>query len=190
VNGPSWLGDDFGDALAKIGTPAYVLDRNGIIRWMNARAIELFGDHRGHHFTATVAPEGESASRLAFAQKQLGSTRTTDYETVLRLTSGEHVPVELHAVSIEDDGQFVGIFGIIDFDERHLARQAASHTLTPRQYEILRMLDQGYSTAQMAETLTLSRETIRNHVRALLAGLKVSSRVEALAEARRRGLLD
>ena len=186
---PSWLGDELGDALAKIGTPAYVLDRNGTIRWMNARAIELFGDHRGRHFTATVSSETEPAARLAFAQKQLGSTRATDHELVLRLASGEHVPAEIHAVSIEDGGQFVGIFGIVDLAEEPVGRRPAPHSLTPRQYEVLQMLGRGYSTTQMAESLTLSRETIRNHVRALLAALEVSSRVEALAEARRRGLL-
>lgn len=186
----AWLGDELGEALGKIGVPAYMLDRNGIIRWMNDRALELFGDRRGTHFSRPVAPEAESAARLAFAQKQLGSDRATRYESVLLLPSGQHVPAEIHAVSIEDGGQFVGIFGIIDIDEEHVPRAPVPSPLTPRQAEVLGMLSQGYSTGQMAEALTLSRETIRNHVRALLLALKVRSRIEALAEARRRGLLD
>jgi DNA-binding NarL/FixJ family response regulator len=53
---------------------------------------------------------------------------------------------------------------------------------------VLELLVNGQSTRQIAESLHLSRETIRNHVRDLLRALGVHSRIEALAEARRRGL--
>lgn len=187
---PPSFGGDLGQALAQINTPAYVLDQSGVIRWMNERAIELFGDHRGAHYLAPVAPEGRSESRLAFTRKRLGSKQTTDYESVLRLRSGEQVPVEIHAVSIENGGRFVGIFGIVAIDEERTVRPGRTADLTPRQYEVLRLLHHGYSTAQMAESLGISPETIRNHIRGLLRTLNVSSRIEALAEARRRGLLD
>jgi PAS domain S-box-containing protein len=187
---PPSFGGDLGQALAQINAPAYVLDQSGVIRWMNARAIELLGDHRGAHYLTPVAPEARAESQLAFAKKRLGSAQTTDYESVLRLRSGEQVPVEIHAVSIENGGRFVGIFGIVAIDEERAARPALPAVLTPRQYEVLRLLHHGYSTAQMAESLRLSTETIRNHIRALLRTLHVSSRIEALAEARRRGLLD
>jgi len=186
---PPLLGGHLEEALAQINLPAYVIDHSGLIRWMNERAIELLGDHRGAHYLAPVAPEGASASRLAFAKKRLGRARTTDYESVLRLRSGEQVAVEIHAVSIEDGGRFIGIFGIVALDEERAVRPTLPAALTPRQSEVLRLLARGYSTTQMAESLSLSRETIRNHVRALLRALHVSSRIEALAEARRRGLL-
>src|ERR1051325_10171723 len=69
---PPSFGGDLGQALAEINAPAYILDHNGVIRWMNARAIELLGDHRGAHYLAPVAPEGTAASRLAFTKKRLG----------------------------------------------------------------------------------------------------------------------
>ena len=40
--------------------------------------------------------------------------------------------------------------------------------LTPRQSEVLQLLEEGRSTTQIAEELHLSRETVRNHIRALL----------------------
>src|SRR5436305_9113762 len=129
---PPPLGGFLGQALAQINLPAYVLDHSGVIRWMNERAIELFGDHRGAHYLAPVAPEGESASRLAFTKKRLGSVRTTDYESVLRLRSGEQVSVGIHAVSIEDGGRFVGIFGIVALDEQRAVRRTVPGALTPR----------------------------------------------------------
>ena len=52
------------------------------------------------------------------------------------------------------------------------------------------MLAAGASTAQIQETLHLSRETVRNHIRNLLRALGAHSRLEAVAVARRRGLID
>jgi DNA-binding CsgD family transcriptional regulator len=60
--------------------------------------------------------------------------------------------------------------------------------LTPRQTEILMLIANGMSTAQIAESLHLSRETVRNHVRNILRELRVHSRVEAVAHAYRDGL--
>jgi DNA-binding NarL/FixJ family response regulator len=56
--------------------------------------------------------------------------------------------------------------------------------LTPRQAEVLRLLERGRSTEQIAEDLGLSRETVRNHVRRLLRAIGASSRLEAVAIAR------
>lgn len=56
--------------------------------------------------------------------------------------------------------------------------------LTPRQAEVLRLLERGRSTAQIAVELHLSRETVRNHVKNLLHAVGVSSRLEAVAVAR------
>jgi PAS domain S-box-containing protein len=188
---PPWLGPEIGDALAGLGAPAYVLDSNGIVRWLNARAIELFGDKRGTHFTATMAPEAQATARIEFTKKLLGTSRSSDFESVEVLRTGEHVPVEIHTVAIEHGGRVVGIFGIIDVDEeRRPAHERPPTDLTPRQHEVMRLLARGSSTAQIAETLNLSRETVRNHIRGLLHAQNVNSRIGALIEARRRGLID
>jgi two-component system nitrate/nitrite response regulator NarL len=56
--------------------------------------------------------------------------------------------------------------------------------LTPRQAEVLALLERGHSTAQIAEELHLSRETVRNHVRHMFRKVGVHSRLEAVAAAR------
>ena len=61
--------------------------------------------------------------------------------------------------------------------------------LTPRQLEVLSYLADGLSTRQIAERLWLSRATVRNHVSAILAALDCHSRLEAVAQGRRLGLL-
>jgi DNA-binding NarL/FixJ family response regulator len=66
---------------------------------------------------------------------------------------------------------------------------SASPVLTPRQLEVLTYLADGLSTKQIAERLWLSGATVRNHVSAILAALEAHSRLEAVAQARRLGLL-
>ena len=61
--------------------------------------------------------------------------------------------------------------------------------LTPRQLEVLGLISRGKSTREISRELFLSEPTVRNHVQALLRALGVHSQLEALAEARRLGLL-
>jgi two-component system, NarL family, response regulator LiaR len=55
--------------------------------------------------------------------------------------------------------------------------------LTAREWEVIDLLKQTKSTAQIADELVLSPETIRSHVKNILRKLKVRSRQEAVAVA-------
>lgn len=61
--------------------------------------------------------------------------------------------------------------------------------LTPRQLEVLSQLSLGRSNKVIAYHLGLSENTVRVHVAAILGHLGVVSRVEAILEAQRRGLV-
>jgi DNA-binding NarL/FixJ family response regulator len=61
--------------------------------------------------------------------------------------------------------------------------------MTPRQCEVLDLLCKGMSNKSIARELQLSENTIRGHVQALFGFLQVSSRLEAVSEARSRGLI-
>ena len=61
--------------------------------------------------------------------------------------------------------------------------------LTGRQAEVLRLLEDGLSNAQIADRLFLSPRTVENHVSALLAKLDSTTRSEAVEKARSEGLL-
>ncbi|HEY2218548.1 MAG TPA: LuxR C-terminal-related transcriptional regulator, partial [Gaiellaceae bacterium] len=56
--------------------------------------------------------------------------------------------------------------------------------LTPRQVEVLHLLERGHSTMQIADELHLSPETVRNHIRRLMRALGAHSRIEAVFLAR------
>lgn len=61
--------------------------------------------------------------------------------------------------------------------------------LTDREYEILLLLTQGLSTRDMAQALSISASTVRNHVQSVLEKLEVHSRLEAVAFAFENGLV-
>ena len=65
-----------------------------------------------------------------------------------------------------------------------------STELTEREREILDLLARGLSNADIAQQLTISVHTVRNHVANLSAKLGAHSKLEALAIAVREGLVD
>jgi predicted ATPase/DNA-binding CsgD family transcriptional regulator len=69
------------------------------------------------------------------------------------------------------------------------AGSAAIVSLTPREQEVLTMLCQRLTNAEMASRLSLSRRTVEDHVARLLGKLNVPNRREAAALAARHGLL-
>src|SRR3954454_16067128 len=57
--------------------------------------------------------------------------------------------------------------------------------LTPREWEVIDLLYHGKTTDEIADSLVLSRETVRSHVKNILRKLGVTSREEAVATAQR-----
>jgi putative two-component system response regulator len=62
--------------------------------------------------------------------------------------------------------------------------------LTPREVEIMNLMTQGLSNKIIATRLDLRLNTVRNHVQRILNKLGAHSKLEAVATARRRGLLE
>jgi PAS domain S-box-containing protein len=178
------MGGDVADAIDRISVPSYGVDPTGVIRWLNPAAKALVGDARGRQLTSVVAPEETRRVREHFARNVAGVENVRDADVVLLGPNGERIKVEVSSVRMHDGSRVVGIFGqISDLDEENEARPPHP-ALTPRQVEILRMLERGKSTQQIADELHLSIETVRNHVRRLLRALGVHTRLEAVALAR------
>jgi DNA-binding NarL/FixJ family response regulator len=68
-------------------------------------------------------------------------------------------------------------------------RRDVGPNLTVREWEVLSLLDEGFNAAQIAEQLIISRNTARNYVQNVLTKLSAHSKLEAVAVARRTGLL-
>jgi DNA-binding NarL/FixJ family response regulator len=62
--------------------------------------------------------------------------------------------------------------------------------LSDREIEILRAIAGGRPTYEMAETLAISENTVRSHVKSILSKLEVHSKAEAVMRAVRLGLIE
>ncbi len=62
--------------------------------------------------------------------------------------------------------------------------------LTPREKEVLQLLSNGHTNAEIAENLFLSEGTVRNYVSSILDKLHVDDRTQAAVIALRSGLVD
>ena len=175
-------------AVGELNVPAYAVDRFGVVRWINSAARKLVGDVRGRQQSSVVVPEHAREARESFLRKMMGTEKATDATIVVREPSGKRVQVEISSCPLRDGSRIVGVFGVVKHREEAPAPNPHPH-LTPRQNQILHLLAHGRSTAQIAEELHLSIDTVRNHVRRLLRALDAHSRIEALAVAHREGIL-
>jgi DNA-binding NarL/FixJ family response regulator len=74
-------------------------------------------------------------------------------------------------------------------DVASAAPQEPPARLTVRQLEVLHLLAEGVTARGIAGRLGLAETTVRNHIRAVLAGLGAHSQLEAVARARAQGLV-
>ncbi|HTY95720.1 MAG TPA: response regulator transcription factor [Solirubrobacteraceae bacterium] len=72
---------------------------------------------------------------------------------------------------------------------REARLDASGHTLTDREFDVLRMLADGESTRGIAERLNYSERTVKNIVHDLLAKMGCRTRAHAVALATRQGVI-
>lgn len=77
------------------------------------------------------------------------------------------------------------------FDDRSAgaARAPTEHPLTDREQEVLAHMRRGLSNVDIAKALTISEQTVKSHVAAILHSLGAASRAEAVAIGFEIGLL-
>lgn len=177
-------------SIAKLTVPAYIVDGTETVRWLNGAALDHFGDVRGKRIAQVVAPADVALARREFAAKMLGTSETSDATIHIRTAGGGQVEVDISSTQlVGKDGSVVGVFGLAAAHETSAAPAADSPRLTPRQMEVLREIAVGRSTAQIAERLGISIQTVRNHISAIMRRLECHSRLEAVLRASDAGLV-
>jgi PAS domain S-box-containing protein len=180
------------DALV---VPASVHDIDGRFMHMNAGAERASG-HTNHELVGRryteLLPAGERHHVEAQFRRAVERGEPTDFETMFVDAGGHLRGTRAQQLPLRDGDEIVGVL-ILAFDVRTLPPVAHAGEpqprLTRRQREILDLVAAGLSTPEVAERLTLSTETVRNHLRNIFRELKAHTRLEALAAAQRVGLL-
>jgi PAS domain S-box-containing protein len=180
------------DSLA---IPASLHDVEGRFVHVNEAAERASGRSRaemlGGHFTDPLPPEARKSVAAQF-RRAVERGEPTDFETVFVDASGQLRGVRAQHLPLRSGGAIVGVL-ILAFDARRPPSGPigleSQPRLTPRQREVLILIAAGLSTAEIATQLTISPETVRNHLRSLFSELHVHTRLEAIAVAQRLGLL-
>ena len=71
-----------------------------------------------------------------------------------------------------------------------IAEHAADDALTPREVDVLRLVASGNANKEIAVRLSLTEETVKSHVRNILAKLGANDRTHAVAICVKRGIID
>jgi PAS domain S-box-containing protein len=175
--------------------PASLHDVEGRFLRVNEAAERVSGRSNaqwlGRHFTEPVPPEARDNVAAQF-RRAVEQGEPTDFETVFVDASGQLRGVRALHLPLRSGDAIVGVL-ILAFGTRRppsgLIGLESQPQLTPRQHEILGLIASGLSTAEIATQLTISPETVRNHLRSIFSELQVHTRLEAIAAAQRLGLL-
>jgi DNA-binding NarL/FixJ family response regulator len=119
------------------------------------------------------------AGAIAYLTKS--ATADQIVEAVRKAAVGEVlIPVGLFAKAIARQHKVVT-------DEQ--ARRRLSAQFTPRELDVLRLLAEGYDTADLAARLNIAPHTVEWHVRHVIEKLGVHSKLQAVIAAARVGLI-
>ena len=75
-------------------------------------------------------------------------------------------------------------------DRLHRGERLPAHVLTPREDEVLKLIAEGSSSKEIAESLTISLKTVERHRSNILAKLGMRDRTELTRYAIRAGLIE
>lgn len=211
--------NDITDLVEGTGDPAFAVDAtHTIVAWNRAaeelleyRAEDVVGrdcaqvisgrNSQGHIVCNTLCP-----FRLAMVR----GDRLRQIELQVRRRSGSTVWVSMTSLVLPVGDPYV-IHVLRDITEdrtrasfvQQVLQAASTLTsgpptaptgngpvlLSPREAEILKLLAAGASTRLIAETLSISPATVRNHIQQIMTALRTHSRLEAVVKALQLRLL-
>ena len=156
-------GDLEEQALEHVNVPTYVLDRAGVIHSMNDAARALVGERNRTPVHVRRGARGDAPRSRAVRPQDHRQHESDRRAGRRRGRAGAHLGVEISSVPLKQGEHVVGYFGQVTnvLEEPHAPPLAAPHAAPIR--EVLRLLERGRSTTQIAEELHLSRDGAQPH---------------------------
>ena len=124
------------------------------------------------------------AQAAAYLSKEVTAEQL--FDAVKRTAKGEHPINESLASRPKVAEQVLHHFQELSLGE---GSEVLIAPVTPREREILTYMAQGYLNKQIAFTLKISEQTVKNHVTSILRKLNANARTQAVVEAIRQGLV-
>jgi PAS domain S-box-containing protein len=159
---------------------------------------------RHHCHVATTALTGTSVTTYdTCVRTKLGEIRWINVSILTFPDSDNFAPLVVHlfrdATQEKQNEQFARqVLGAaehlressIPYVTLSASTDSSAKELTDREREVLSLLAQGLSTRDIAQALSISLSTTRNHIQNILHKLHVHSRLEAVAYAFEHGLIN
>lgn len=100
-------------------------------------------------------------------------------------------PIErvINTIRLAAQGDIVLPVGFIDYINKKMQNKYETLKLTNKETELIKMLMEGYTNKQMAETLYVTQRTVERYLAQIYNILGVSSRVEAIEIVQEKGLI-
>jgi DNA-binding CsgD family transcriptional regulator len=161
--------------------------------WRMLGGADVAADHLAEPFAVMVAGDTAAAAR---AWEELGSPVWTAYALAL---SWEAADADRAIRMLDGLGASQAVQAVLRTRrDRGLplprrprkAAQARAGNLTGRELEVLRLLADGLSNAEIADRLVISPRTAEHHISAVLRKLEAPTRARAVATALRTGILE
>jgi DNA-binding NarL/FixJ family response regulator len=140
------------------------------------------GQESGFAFLEELQKRGSPIRRVAITS----SSREADFLYAQKLGVNAYVLKDafideimygLHVV--ERGGKFYSP-ALVEKMNAHTGDMQCLHELTDREMEVLVLMGQGYSNAQISGTLFISQGTAKKHITSILSKLELKSRVEVV----------
>ncbi len=175
-NPPATLGLQFNRYPIFLGTEAVLATVIG--EWIPA-AVLLGATEAEHHAVGFDLPEGAAFGQAAAVTRQ----HIGDTEFSAAWMRGQHMAQE------DLDAIVESVLSKAQRTESHASSEGARTLLTPREMEVLRMLVEGHSNREIADTLYISHRTATTHVTNILNKFGVNTRAAAVTYAFQHNLV-
>ncbi len=129
------------------------------------------------------------AERIVHSAEAEGRNGTLIYALTLGARAGGGADWLARARHIGEPEGYLRVFLDEAADEQPPTSPDLIEQLTGREWEVLRLMTEGLTYAQMAERLVVSVNTVRYHVKSVYAKLGVEKQTQAIERGRRLGLL-
>lgn len=195
--------DDSEPARLDSGDPLFAVDRDlRIVIWNPAveRLTGIPGERAvGRHCWEVLAGLDADGRVVCHAgcshARRLWEGRPMESPELFVTTARGRRRVAFSTVGVRRGGRplLVHLMRNLDAEQPEAIRPRAhggEDPLSARQHRVVELLGEGLRVNEIALRLGISETTVRNHVRAILSRLGCHSQLEAVAEARRRGLIN